>query len=184
MKLAPVIAELRKRCAGFEGRVSGAGEYAKIEQTTVLAYPCAFVVPLGDTAGESSIRYGTDYRQTITQSFGVVIFVGTDGQLRGQDAYDKAEDLRTEVFRALAGASTAETNEIEYDGMAVLDLNPARIAVQLEFTVTFDIVDEETAHGRELEALGPFEGINLTVDQVVPDGIDVVKATIDLTKEG
>ena len=110
MKLATIISALRAYCPSFEGRVGGAAEYAAIDITN-LPMPCAFVLPVSEI-GEDMDSMGTDYRQRVKQIFCVVILVSTADQERGQDAFDAIEDLKAEIFKAILGTSTAETDEI------------------------------------------------------------------------
>ena len=114
MKLATIISALRAYCSSFEGRVGGAAEYAAIDITN-LPMPCAFVLPVSEI-GEDMDSMGTDYRQRVKQIFCVVILVSTADQERGQDAFDAIEDLKAEIFKAILGTSTAETDEIVYEG--------------------------------------------------------------------
>lgn len=72
-----------------------------------------------------------------------------------------------------------DTDEIIYDGLSILDVNKARIAAQLEFIVRYQIIDEQTAHGRELAMLTPFEGMDVDIDQIAPDGINKTKFSIN-----
>ena len=112
MKLATIISALRAYCPSFERRVGGAAEYAAIDITN-LPMPCAFVLPVSEI-GEDMDSMGTDYRQRVKQVFCVVILVSTTDQERGQDAFDAIEDLKAEIFKAILGTSTAETDEIVY----------------------------------------------------------------------
>lgn len=184
MKLSPVITALRARCPSLQRRVGGAAEFASIEQNTALAMPCAFVVPLGESAESFPTgRMEMDYRQQIQQNIAVILFVDTSSQRRGQDAYDAVEDLKFEVLKAIAGSDTPDTDAMVYDGMSILDMNKARLAIQMEFYVTYDIVDEQTAHGVDLANLPDFEGMDVTVDQIIPDGKDTVKFLVNLKEE-
>ena len=108
---------LRAYCPSFEGRVGGAAEYAAIDITN-LPMPCAFVLPVSEI-GEDMDSMGTDYRQRVKQVFCVVILVSTADQERGQDAFDAIEDLKAEIFKAILGTSTAETDEIVYEAIQI-----------------------------------------------------------------
>lgn len=179
MKLSPVITELRRRCPLFEQRVYGAAEFASIEPSTALKMPCAFVLPLGDTAGE--VIFQTDYRQSIEQSIGIAIFVPTGTDETGLIAYDKVEDIKSEVFRAIAGwCPTDDVDELIYEGSSVLDMNRSRLCVQLEFKVAYDIVDDETRHGVDISSLPDLKAVHIDVDFVKPDGRLEASATINL----
>ena len=185
MKLSPIIAALRKKCPSFERRVYGTAEFSSVESTTDLPMPCAYVIPLGESGEE--IAMGTDYRQTIEQNFGVVICVSVGSDRTGTETFDQIEAMKYEVIKAIAGARMPEsapdfgddTDEIIYDGLSILDVNKARIAAQLEFIVRYQIIDEQTAHGRELAMLTPFEGMDVDIDQIAPDGINKTKFSIN-----
>ena len=190
MKLSPIIAALRKECPSLERRVYGTAEFSSVESTTDLPMPCAYVIPLGESGEEMSM--GTEYRQIIEQTFGIVMCVAVGSDQTGTEAFDRVETMKYEVIKAIAGARMPEsepdlrddTDEIVYDGLTILDVNKARIAVQLEFIVRYQIIDEQTAHGRELAMLTPFDGMDVDVDQIVPDGLDKTKFSINFTKEG
>ncbi len=178
MKLSPVIAELRRRCPVFAKRVYGAAEFAAIDASTVLQMPCAYVLPLGESA--DAFRLDTDYRQGVEQSFGVVVYVKTGADEAGLMAYDKVEEIKDELMRAIAGwCPTEDVDEVIYEGASILDLNRARLAVQFEFNVSYDIVDSETRHGVDLSALPDLQGVN--IDLTSADGD--VRASVSLSME-
>ena len=181
MKLGPVIAEIRRRCPIFERRVYGAAEFAAIDASTNLAVPCAYVLPLGETAEDIDLH--TDYRQTVEQSFGVCVYVSTGmSDETGVSAYDAVENIKSEVLRAVAGwCPTDDVNEVIYQGASVLDLSRARLCVQLEFAVTYDIVDDETRHGVDLSELPDLDHVHMDVDLMKPDGR--LEATVDIHLE-
>ena len=169
MKLAPIVAELRRRCPSFEQRVYGSVEFSSIETATNLAMPCAFVLPLGESTGERDS--GNEYRQSVEQSVGVVVFVANSPDRTGFDAYDGVEDIKAEILKAIVGwEANDESDEIEYDGMSILEFNRARLAVQMEFTWPYDIVDPETRHGVDLASLPDLMEVGVKVDFLAPDG--------------
>lgn len=179
MKLAPIVAELRRRCPSFEQRVYGSVEFSSIEATTNLAMPCAFVLPLGESTGE---RYSqNEYRQPVEQSVGVVVFVQATTDRTGLDAYDFVEGIKAEILKAIVGwEANCEHDELEYDGMSILEFNRARLAVQMEFTWPYDIVDEETRHGVDIASLPDLTEVALNVDLMAPDGRNEAKALFNL----
>lgn len=178
MKLSPVIAELRRRCPTFSKRVYGAAEFAAIDASTVMQMPCAYVLPLGESA--EPFQLNTNYRQWVEQSFGVVVYVTTGANETGLEAYDNAEEIKLEVLKAIAGwCPTDDVNEVIYEGTSILDLSRARLAVQLEFNVSYDIVDSETRHGVDLSELPDLQGVN--IDLTSADGD--VKASVSLSME-
>lgn len=189
MKLSPIIAALRAKCPTLARRVYGTAEFSSVEASTDIPMPCAYVIPLGESAEE--LYMGTDYKQMVEQTFGVVLCISVDGDPTGVDAFDRADALKFEIVRAIAGACVGEsaegvgddTDEIIYDGMSVLDMSKARLAVQVEFVVRYTIVDAMTAHGVELAALPDFDGMDVTIDPMVPDGMNQAKVTINLKQQ-
>lgn len=174
MKLRPVIERLRQRCPSLKGRVGGVAQYVMLESTTKLTMPYAFVVPLGETAEYFSMASAQSYRQTVEAQFGVLLFLSLKGDSRGYDAFEFSQDIRAEVFKALLGACLPETDEITFDQEVIFDANNARLVIQWEFNVPYDIVDEETAHGEVLEQLPELEGIDSQIDPAPADWVDGV----------
>lgn len=184
MNLDLVVAALRTNCPSFSNRVFGAAEWAAASASTNAEMPCAYVLPQGEDADEL-YKMSTEYRQSILQRFSVVVCVSSSGQERGQSAFSAFEDLKTEIFKAIAGAETADTDEIVYAGYTNIEMDRAKLVVQLEFSVSYDLVDSQTAHGRTLSELPDFEGMNVTVDPAPADWVDPVKTEINFkTTEG
>ena len=178
MKLSPVIAELRRRCPTFSKRVYGAAEFVAIDTSTVMQMPCAFVLPLGESAEQFQLN--TNYRQGVEQSFGVVVYVANAADEVGLVAYDKVEEIKDELMRAIAGwCPTDDVDEVIYEGASILDLNRARLAVQFEFNVSYDIVDSETRHGVDLSELPDLQGVNIDLTDVDSG----VKASVSLLEK-
>ena len=68
-----------------------------------LDVPCAFVVPLGDDAGEN-LTAGP-VTQVVASRFGVVVCVSNTADERGQQGADDLEDIRDELIAGLCGWS-------------------------------------------------------------------------------
>lgn len=179
MKLSPIISVLREKCPSFGGRVGGSADYGTIEKTSNLKTPCAFVLPLGESA-EYAAFSGTSYRQGVVGQFGVLVFLSTRGNALAEVSYDRSQDLKAEVFRALLGAEVPSGGVITYDGEVILDAGKARLVVQWEFNAPYEIVTEETAQGATLEALGELEGVDGLIDPAPADWEDAVKLSINL----
>lgn len=178
MKLSTIITELRRRCPSFEKRVYGVAEWAAREKVN-LPMPSAYVLPLGESADLVSMT--TDYRQHVEQSFGVAVLISTKlDDPTGLQAFDKSEDVKAEIFRAIVGWETDETDAVIYEGSTVLELNRAFLCVQFEFSVSYDITDADTRHGAMLDELTPFDGVDMDVDLMKPDGSIDAKVTINL----
>ena len=179
MKLAPIVAEIRRHCPSFEGRVYGSVEFADIESLTNLPMPCSFVLPLGESTSEPI--FSTDYMQDVEQSFGVVVFVKNSRDRTGMDAYDSLEEIKAEIHRVLTGwVPNEDSDPVVYDGSSVLDVNRERLAVQFEFTLPYAIRDEDTRHGVDISTLPDLELVDVKVDQMVPDGSVEAEALLKL----
>lgn len=63
------------------------------------------------------------------------------------------------------------------------DLNRARLALQLSFSVSYDVVDADTGHGRELDGLPDLKGIDSKIDPAPADWVDAVSFKVNLDKK-
>ncbi|CCV45111.1 hypothetical protein RSF51_002057 [Yersinia enterocolitica] len=183
MKLSLVIAALRLRCPSFEGRVSGAAEYELLLENGKMALPSAWIIPTNDTAGEQ--RSKTDYWQTITDGFAVVVVVNNSADQRGQKAaFDAVDDVRAELFKALLGWEPESCYDpLQYDGGNLLDMNRAHLYYQYDFSATRDITVEDTHQWDDLQQLEELEKIMVDVDFMTPDGTIEHKLNIPLNDE-
>ena len=133
-------------------------------------------------------RFGTVQVEKLhsIERFSHVMHIGST--VRGEidekhDAFDAIEDLKAEIFKAILGTSTAETDEIVYEGYSDPDLNRARLALQLSFSVSYDVVDADTGHGRELDGLPDLKGIDSKIDPAPADWVDAVSFKVNLDKK-
>ncbi|HDL7427663.1 TPA: hypothetical protein PXN84_004283 [Yersinia enterocolitica] len=183
MKLSLVIAALRLRCPSFEGRVSGAAEYELLLENGKMALPSAWIIPTNDTAGEQ--RSKTDYWQTITDGFAVVVVVSNSADQRGQKAaFDAVHDLRAELFKALLGWQPEPCYDpIQYDGGNLLDTNRAHLYFQYDFSAKIEISEEDTRQWDDLQQLEELKQIMVDVDFMTPDGTIEHKLNIPLNDE-
>ena len=111
MQLETVIAALRARCLSFGSRVAGAGQFKLLPEAAALAVPCAFVIPLDDTPGDSLAM--NSVRQELKDSFAVIVAVSNVDDERGQGAAHSVNALRAELWSALLGWRP----ELRYDGI-------------------------------------------------------------------
>jgi hypothetical protein len=181
MKLESIIEDLRAYCPTLEKRVFGVAEYAVVDETASADLPCAFVLPLQETTEEPQTF--TRYRQSVKFEFAVVLMMGNAADEQGLPAWDLAVELKKEVFQALLGKEI-DRDPIQYEGLSIVDLSRARLIVQLEFSIEFDITDEETRHGLDIAALGPLKTVMTDVDLSRPDGQIEAKVKIDFDSTG
>ncbi len=171
MKIDIVIKALRERCPSFQRRVGGLGEYAQIVNDSALQMPCAYVAPMTDSAGENESQ--NSYRQKIRDKFGILVALPNENN-RGQQSANLQDDIRHELNKALLGwRVTDEYDGIVYDGSQLFEMSRAASWYSYEYYAEFligddDIGDPETWHQQELAALGPFDGMTITVDAIDP----------------
>lgn len=169
MNLDPIIRALRERCSSLEERVGGAAQWAGLERAENVPLPAAYVVPIREDAGEQQSQSG--YYQVVTNRFGVIVLVPNCADERGQDAWRWVESLRPEVFRAILSwhmEPKAQFDIIVYQGGSLIYMDPARAAYQFEFSFDTFLDTSDTYQEAELDALPPFEGMDIDVDCVDP----------------
>ncbi|HHT2831378.1 TPA: phage tail terminator protein [Klebsiella aerogenes] len=170
MKLTPIIAALRSRCPRFENRVGGAAQFKAIPEAGKLKLPAAYVVPSEDSAGEN--RSQTDYWQDLTEGFSVIVVLSNERDEKGQWAsYDAVHDVRGELWKALLGwEPNPAGHEIVYAGGMLLELNRYELYYQFDFTVKYEITEEDTRQQDDLDALGELKTLSIDVDYIEPGG--------------
>lgn len=158
MKISPIITALRQRCALFAGRVAGASEFKPLPEGAKLALPAAYVLPLDDSADEQ--RSQTDYWQSITDGFAVVVALSNSQDERGQAANDLVEESRDQLWKALLGWAPEEKYEgIVYEGGNLLRMDRGVLYYQFEFSARFEIGEAQTRQWEELEQLPDLVGV-------------------------
>lgn len=168
MKLTPIIATLRARCALFQNRVAGAAQFKDLPEVGKMILPAAYVVPGDDSPGEQKSL--TDYWQTIREGFSVIVFVSNSRDERGQFAsFDVVHEVREALFKALLGWNPEEGgNPITYDGGTLLDVNRHELSYQFDFVVETELGEEDTRQFDELNALEEFKTLSIDVDFIDP----------------
>ena len=168
MKLTPIIATLRARCALFQNRVAGAAQFKDLPEVGKMILPAAYVVPGDDSPGEQKSL--TDYWQTIREGFSVIVFVSNSRDERGQFAsFDVVHEVRETLFKALLGWNPEEgSNPITYDGGTLLDVNRHELSYQFDFVVETELDEEDTRQFDELNALEEFKTLSINVDFIDP----------------
>ncbi|HEY3984635.1 phage tail terminator protein [Cedecea sp.] len=173
MKLTPIVAALRARCLRFENRVGGAAQFKAIPDAGKLKLPAAYVVPAEDQTGEQCSQ--TDYWQDLTEGFSVIVVLSNERDEKGQWAsFDAVHDVRAEVWKALLGwEPDPNAHEIVYAGGMLLDMTRCELYYQFDFTVKYEITEEDTRQQDDLNALDDLKTLSIDVDFIDPgDGPD------------
>jgi hypothetical protein len=100
MEIGEWIERLKNECPSLQGRVFGAAERA-VATTNSMQTPCAFVIPMAESAKENSTFPG--HRQKITSKIGISIAVTNKSDARGGAAHIALKNVRDEVRFALCG---------------------------------------------------------------------------------
>ena len=167
MKLEPVVAAIRTRCPSFGSRVAGAAQFKLLPENSALAVPCAFVIPLDDSPQES--RALNTLRQTLADSFAVVIAISNVADERGQAAAHSVDSMRTELWAALLGWRPDDRYDgINYEGGSLLALDRSRIWYQFEFNALMEIQPSDGWQDIDLATLPHFDGATINVDVIDP----------------
>lgn len=169
MNLNPVITQLRTYCPSFAGRVAGSARFKRLDETANMALPAAYVIPLDDSPGERMSL--NDMRQSLVESFAVIVAISNTPDERGQAAINTAHDsIRSELWGALLGWQPDNLHEhsiyrgIEYQGGNLLDLDRSRLWYQFDFGAYMEISQDQGWQGTELANLSHFDGLNITLE--------------------
>lgn len=169
MKLSLIIGALRERCPFFSGRVSGlaAREYLP---SVLPVLPAAFVMQAGEEAATQ--QSATDYWQTVTEAFAVVVVLDATSAANGEDtAFDSLEEVKTQLWKALLGMRPEKDgNIIVYTGARLLEMAEGRLCYQFDFTCDREINEEMTRQHEELAALKAFHQMEIDLDLIAADG--------------
>lgn len=168
MKLTPIVAALRARCLFFENRIGGAAQFKGIPEAGKMKLPAAYVVPAEDVTGEQKSQ--TDYWQDLTEGFSVIVVLSNERDELGQwAAYDAVHDVRREVWKALLGwQPDTGGHEICYAGGMLLELNRYELYYQFDFTVKYEISEEDTRQQDDLLQLDELKTLSINIDYIDP----------------
>jgi hypothetical protein len=163
-----VIAQLRSHCPPFAGRVAGAAAWEALQESTTLAVPCAFVIPLGDEPGPRMSQ--NDVRQPLLDAWAVIAIFDNTGDERGQVSSHTFDTIRAALWQALLGwqPKTPDYNGTQYDGSHLLSINRARSFYQFEFSAYMEISKDDGWQEQFLVAQPEFTGANIRVDVIDP----------------
>ncbi|CAG9172401.1 hypothetical protein CURE108131_23170 [Cupriavidus respiraculi] len=167
MNLNAVITQLRQRAGIFQNRVAGAAKFQVLPEGANLLVPAAYVIPLDENPDPNKSTNG--HRQTVEDSFAVVVVLSNAVDERGQAAVTTVHDMRKILVRALVGWQPGDDyDQIEYDGGSLLHLDRARLYYQFEFKAVYDIGYEDTFKSVRDDELPYLEGLDVTVDAIDP----------------
>jgi hypothetical protein len=147
--------------------VAGAAQFKLVQENSALDVPLAFVVPLDDAPQESLAM--NSVRQTMRDSFSVIVAVSNKPDERGQTATHDIDAMRAMLWSALLGWRPASRYDgITYEGGSVLAMDRARLWYQFEFGALMEIEPDDGYQQIELVGLPEFEGMNVNVDAIDP----------------
>lgn len=177
MKLNTTIEAIRKRCPSFNNRVFAFTGPMQFQNLRPEKLPAAYVTMVGEVA-EVEQMTANSYLQNITSTVGVLIVVNSQEDRRGQNAFDKAEDLKNEILKALLSWSPIPDDNMaiySYQKYSVLKVEEPVLAVQIDLQCTYEISSKDTRQPDELEeTTGKFNELNATVSDEFKGGIDVI----------
>ena len=175
MQLELIIAALRARTvATFASRIAGAAQFKTLPETAQLVVPCAYVIPMDDTPGES--RSANVVRQPLTDSFSVVVAVSNVPDEKGQGGAASIHSIRAALWAALLGWQPTEDYEgVVYEGGSLLSLDRARLWYQFDFSADTEISPTDGYQQTALDSLPPFEGGTIRVDAIDPSDPNIVQ---------
>lgn len=153
--LADTIEQLRAYCAPFAGRVAGAADFRQgLENYNAnMALPSAWVVPLDQTVDPESPGQMIGLQQTIHKTIGVVVEFDATEDRRGQDPTRSYDVIEAALFASLLlfkpGDECRQPNQQGYffAGGRFLDLDRARLFYQWEFTLRYQINEQDAWPG-------------------------------------
>lgn len=167
MQLDPIIQALRARCPVFSNRVAGAADFKMLEESTNLAVPSAFVIPLDDNPEDNTS--GNSIRQSLTDSFAVIVAISNTADEKGQGATATVHTLRIALWAALLGWQPgADYDGITYQGGQLLRITRARLWYQFEFGAAMEIGSSDGYQATELASLPHFDGATVQLDAAEP----------------
>ena len=80
--------------------LGGALDYAKLK--SIPETPCAFIMPVHETAKNNAVAVGT-VRQAVNEQFGVILGLSANHESDGQQAENEIRSVRNAIKAALHG---------------------------------------------------------------------------------
>lgn len=171
MKISPIVQQILTECPSFS-QVAGTINQELLEKVvSQKKLPAAYVVRLDEDAEIAEVtEYGNDYVQELTEHFGVVVFLDNSPDTRGQEAADRLDDIRAELFKALCGWCPSDAHDpVEYEGGTLQKLTRDRLIYLFEFKTTTTLTKEDTWQQVSYERLGTFDRAHIDVDVIRED---------------
>ena len=149
----------------FAGRVAGAAEfYAGLKNyNTSLALPAAYVLPLGQEAGDNQ-AIGGDLIQIVRKSIGVAVELDAQTDRRGQAPVMLFDQIEAQLFASVLNIILQDvcprmSRGVLFQGARYLDLDRARLFYQWEFGLDWQI---STADGVQPQSV-PLASIEVDI---------------------
>lgn len=181
--IVEIVEALKDRTvATFFGRIAGAAEFAVLAPDAKLELPCAYVIPLDDTAQENSSDNG--YLQKIRDGFAVIVVLSNTADELGKSSIAQIYPVRNVLNAALlAWSPDAEHGRIEYEGGQLLSVDRARLYYQYEYACETELTESDTYQGISNAALSAFTKLHIEVDATDPRDPNVAGTGPDGKKE-
>jgi len=142
MRLSPIVLRLRNANTRFGSQIAGAAEFGSVQDDT-LNEDTAYVIQTNEVTLPNTTQ--NDVSQKLIEEFGVTVAIRNDLQQSdktGLTAYDNLFEIRREFWNILVGLWLPDEDDeqytvegpIEYKGGVLLDINPAWLWYQFQFT--------------------------------------------------
>lgn len=148
--IAPTIEQLRTYCTPLAGRVAGAAQFQLGLQNynTNMPLPAGYVLPLDQEVEGDRNQNMTGLFQIIDKRIGVVVEFDASPDRRGQAPVMDYDTMEAAIWASILNWSPVTCrvpNQQGYyfSGGRFLDLDRARLFYQWEFTLRFQITDDD-----------------------------------------
>lgn len=128
MDISPIVTRLKSQLSGFK-IIGGAADLEAIDSSpSPISTPAAYVIPLEETATDSSLLGTDSYRMDVFMRFGVVLVVSNLKDAVGAAALDALTPKREAVQAALLKFIVAQNaNEIRFLSGSLLQFNQQKL---------------------------------------------------------
>jgi hypothetical protein len=152
--IGPTIEQLRSYCPVFGGNVAGAAQFQLGLQNynANMPLPAGYVLPLDQVVEGERNQNMTGLFQIIDKTIGIVVELDATPDRRGQAPAMTYDEMETAIFAAILNWSPVECRVpnkqgFYFAGGRFLDLDRARLFYQWEFTLRYQITDEDGWQG-------------------------------------